>query len=207
VELQAERCLTYAKLHGYKVLGEFSDKEKSGARADNRPGLQRALDLACTRKAVVIVTKLDRLARNTADALAISERLRAAGAELASLEERIDTTTPTGRFFFTVVAGFAELEREQIAERTSLAMLQHQDNGRRMTRLSHCPFGFRADPEDPSRLVEHAEEQGAIVLIQQRLKKGWTLRRIARSLDEDGVPCRRGGWNHVTIGNVISRAQ
>jgi site-specific DNA recombinase len=207
VELQLERCRAYAKLHGYRVVGEFSDKEKSGARADNRPGLQRAINLACRRKAVLVVAKLDRLARCTADALAISERLRSAGAELASLQERLDTTTAMGKFFFVIVAAFAELEREQIAERTSLAMLQHQDNGRRMTRLTHCPFGFRADPEDPTRLVENQDEQRAVVLILERHKKGWGLREIARSLDEDGVPCRGDHWSHVTVGSVLKRAQ
>jgi site-specific DNA recombinase len=89
--------------------------------------------------------------------------LRAAGAELASLAERLDTSSAMGQFFFTIVAAFAELEREQIAERTSLAMLQHQENGKRMTRASHCPFGFQPDPEDETRLVENPDEQEAII--------------------------------------------
>ena len=207
VEMQLERCRAYAGLHGYKVLGEYSDKEKSGARADNRPGLQRAIDSACRRKAVLVVAKLDRLARCTSDALAISERLRSAGAELASLQERLDTTTAMGKFFFVIVAAFAELEREQIAERTSLAMLQHQTHGRRMTRASHCPFGFRPDPDDETRLVENPDEQRAILVIRDRHRKGLGLREIARSMDADGVPCRGGQWSHVTVGSVLKRAQ
>ena len=207
VEMQLERCRAYAGMHGYKVLGEYSDKEKSGARADNRPGLQRAINAACRRQAILVVSKMDRLARCTADALAISERLRAAGAELASLAERLDTTTAMGKFFFVIVAAFAGLEREQIAERTSSAMLQHQENGRRMTRASHCPFGFRPDPEDETRLVENPEEQRGVVLIRERHRKGWGLREIARSLEADGVPCRGAGWSHVTVGSVLKRAQ
>jgi site-specific DNA recombinase len=203
--MQHERCRAYAKLHGYKVLGEFHDKQKSGARADNRPGLQKAINFACRHKAILVVAKLDRLARCTADALDISERLRAAGAELASLHERLDTTTPAGRFFFTVLAALAELEREQIAERTSIAMLQHQANGMRMTSRTHCPFGFRPDPKDDSLLVEDRDEQKAITLIRKRREAGFGLREIARSLDEDGVPCRGAAWNHVTVGNVLNR--
>jgi DNA invertase Pin-like site-specific DNA recombinase len=151
------------------------------------------------------VAKLDRLARCTADALEISKRLRAAGAELASLAERLDTTTPAGRFFFTIVAGLAELEREQIGERTSTAMLQHQANGLRMTSRTHCPFGFQPDPDDDTLLVENPEEQKAIKLIRERKEAGFGLREIARSLDREGIPCRGAGWNHVTVSHVLSR--
>ncbi len=48
----------------------------SGGRADNRPGLQAAIALACKRKAVLVVYKLDRLARNTRDALDVLEPCR-----------------------------------------------------------------------------------------------------------------------------------
>jgi hypothetical protein len=76
-----------------------------------------------------------------------------------------------------------------------------------MTRPTHCPFGFEPDPDDPERLVENAEEQRAIKLIRERRGEGLGLREIARSLDDDGVPCRGDHWNHVTIANVLNRAE
>lgn len=69
---------------------------------------------------VVIVTRLDRLARSTSDLLAVAELLRDCGAGLRSLAEPwSDTTTPAGRMILTVFAGIADLERSSIAERTS----------------------------------------------------------------------------------------
>jgi hypothetical protein len=85
-------------------------------------------------------------------------------------------------------------------------MLQHQVNGLRMTRASHCPFGLQQDPEDAERLVENPEEQRAIMLIRERRGKGFGLREIARSLDADGLPCRGASWSHVTVSKVLNRA-
>lgn len=88
----------------------------SGTRTD-RPRLARALD-ALDPGDVLVVTRLDRLARSTRDLLAaIAEK----GAAFCSLRDaRADTTTPHGRSMVTVLAGLAEFERELIVARTSV---------------------------------------------------------------------------------------
>jgi len=165
------------------VVDAFEEPEVSGGRADNRPKLQAALDLACKRKATLVVYSLDRLARNVDDARAISKRLEKAGANLAILQMRVDTTTPYGKLFFTIVAAFAEFYREDIAQRTSRAMLKHQADGRRMGRLDRCPFGKMPDLDGPmvprvdrttgetvlrpARLTDCPEEQAAVARIHQ----------------------------------------
>ena len=63
VEKQIERCRAYAAGHGYTVVAEHEDKDLSGGRADNRPGLQNAIAVACARQAVLVVYSLSRLAR------------------------------------------------------------------------------------------------------------------------------------------------
>ena len=99
----------------------------------------------CKLKGTLVVYSLDRLARNVDDARAISKRLEKADANLAILQMRVDTTTPYGKLFFTIVAAFAEFYREDIAQRTSKAMLRHQACGRRMTRTDYCPYGKMPD--------------------------------------------------------------
>ena len=101
---------------------------------------------ACKAKAVLVVYKLDRLARNTRDALDVLERLQKSKADLASVVEQINSRSPMGRFFFTQLAAFAELEREQIRARTSAAMRSYQAEGRRMTRADRCPYGKDPNP-------------------------------------------------------------
>jgi site-specific DNA recombinase len=206
VEKQLERCRAYSAGHGYRVVGEHSDKDLSGSRANNRPGLQKAIAEACRRKAILIVYSLSRLARCTKDAINLAERLNAAGADLAVIQENVNTRSPMGRFIFTLFSALAQLEREQIAERTSTAMLRHQAKGRRMTRPDRCPYGWRPDPADPDRLAEDTDEQAVIARIRQERRKGRGLREIARALGTGGIECRGGSWSHSTVRSVLLRA-
>ena len=94
------------------------EEKLSGARRD-RPELARLLDQV-REDDVLVVTRLDRLARSTRDLLDIAERLREAAAGLRSLAELwADTTSPAGRMVLTVFAGIAEFERALILGRTS----------------------------------------------------------------------------------------
>lgn len=93
----------------------YEDKT-SGARAD-RPGLAKALEML--RKGdTLVVWKLDRLGRSVKQLVDLVGMLRAEGVEFKSLTDAIDTGTPSGRFFFHVMASLAEMERELIIERT-----------------------------------------------------------------------------------------
>ena len=94
------------------------EEKVSGARQD-RPELGRLLDHLRPGD-LVIVTRLDRLARSTTDLLHIAERLKTMGAGLRSLAEPwADTTSPAGRMVLTIFAGIADFERSLISERTS----------------------------------------------------------------------------------------
>src|SRR5262245_31022639 len=206
VEKQLERCRAYCAGHGYTVVGEYQDKDLSGGRANNRPGLQHAIARACARKAILCVYSLSRLARCTKDAIDLAERLNAAGADLAVIQENVNTRSPMGRFIFTLFSALAQLEREQIGERTSSAMLRHQAQGRRMTRPDRCPYGWRPDPTDLAGLVEDAKEQAAIARIRKERRQGRGLREIARMLDKAGIDCRGRRWSHTTVRSVLIRA-
>ena len=183
VEKQLERCRAYALSQGYVVIAEHGDKDLSGGRADNRPGLQKAVAEACRRKAVLVVTSLSRLARNTRDAIDLAERLNVAGADLAVIQENVNIRSPMGRFVFTLFSALAQLEREQIAERTSTAMVRHQANGRRMPRPDRCPYGWQGDSLDCCRLIWKAGEQVIIRHICSYCRNGSSFREIARALD------------------------
>lgn len=93
------------------------EEKVSGANRD-RPELNRLLDHLRPGD-VLIVTRLDRLARSTTDLLHIAERLRAIDAGLRSIAEPwADTTSPAGRMVLTIFAGIADFERSLIGERT-----------------------------------------------------------------------------------------
>src|SRR3954454_23506559 len=109
------------------------EEKVSGARRD-RPQLDRLLEQV-RESDVVVVSRLDRLARSTRDLLEIAEQLNEAEAGLRSLREPwADTTTPAGRMVLTVFAGIAEFERELIQERTRSGRVAAQARGVRFGR-------------------------------------------------------------------------
>lgn len=100
------------------------EEKATGARRD-RPELARMLDHLRAGN-VVTITRLDRVARSTADLFNIAERIKEAGAGLRSLAEPwANTTTPAGRMVLTVFAGIADFERSLIVERTSAGRIAH----------------------------------------------------------------------------------
>lgn len=104
------------------------EEKVSGAKRDQLE-LARLLDQVREHD-VVVVCRLDRLARSTRDLLDIAELLREAGAGLRSLAEPwADTTSPAGRMVLTVFAGIAEFERALIHQRTSTGRTAAQKRG------------------------------------------------------------------------------
>ena len=124
--------LQRAALKEASCRGTFEEKV-SGAKRD-RPELARMLD-QIRENDVVVVTRLDRLARSTKDLLDIAEKLNEIGAGLRSIAEPwADTTSPAGRMVLTVFAGIAEFERALIHQRTSTGRIAAKARGVRFGR-------------------------------------------------------------------------
>ena len=139
------------------------EEKISGARRD-RPQLARMLD-QIREDDVVVVTRLDRLARSTRDLLDVAEQLKDAGAGLRSLAEPwADTTSPAGRMVLTVFAGIAEFERALIHQRTSSGRIAAMQRGVRFGR--------------PSKL-----ESDQVALAHRLVGEGTPVRAIARMLN------------------------
>jgi DNA invertase Pin-like site-specific DNA recombinase len=101
----------------------------SGTRTD-RSELAKALDQA-RRGDVLIVWRLDRLARSLRHLISISDALQQRGVGLKSLTEAIDTTTPGGRFMFAILAALGQMEVEITRERTRAGLVAAASRGRR----------------------------------------------------------------------------
>lgn len=109
------------QIRALKKVGcrKIFQEKASGATVRGRPEFQRMLD-QLREGDIVVVWKLDRLARSTRDLLETMEIIRDAGARFQSLSEPwADTTTHAGKMIMTVFAGIAEFERDLIRERTS----------------------------------------------------------------------------------------
>ena len=106
----------------------FDDKI-SGSRSE-RAGLAKALEMLRDGDTLVI-WKLDRLGRSVKNLVELVGELQNQGIQFKSLTDAIDTSTPSGRFFFHVMASLAEMERELTVERTRAGLEVARQLGRK----------------------------------------------------------------------------
>jgi DNA invertase Pin-like site-specific DNA recombinase len=122
LELQHEALL---KIGCQKI---FEDKI-SGSKKD-RPGLATALEML-REGDTLVVWKLDRLGRSVKQLVDLVGKLHEQAIQFKSVTDAIDTGTPSGRFFFHVMASLAEMERELIVERTRAGLETAKQLGRK----------------------------------------------------------------------------
>ena len=104
------------------------DDKISGSRAE-RPGLAKAMELL-REGDTLVVWKLDRLGRSVKNLVDLVGELAKKGIHFKSLTDSIDTSTPSGRFFFHIMASLAEMERELVVERTRAGLEVARQLGR-----------------------------------------------------------------------------
>src|SRR5919112_6001541 len=116
IEIQNEFLSQYCRLYGLDVAGIYKDDGVSGTiPLEERPEGRRLLeDAKASKFDAVLVYKLDRLGRSLLVIVDAHDRLQAAGVSLRSATEPIDTSNPSGRLVFQLLASFAEYERETI---------------------------------------------------------------------------------------------
>ncbi len=203
IEAQTARIRAWCDCNGYTLGDVFTDAGISGKRADNRPGLRRALDAASKRGAALVVYSLSRLARSTRDAIDIADRLDKSNADLVSLTERIDTTTAAGKMVFRMLAVLAEFERDLVSERTTAALAHKRRIGER---TGGIPYGWEL-ADDATTLVAIDAEQAVIADIRDMRTAGKSYRAIAAELTERGVVTKHGNgrWSHQAVARIIRR--
>lgn len=202
LEMQTERIGAWCVASGFKLEAVFVET-MSGGRADNRQELQKALALACKLKAVLVVYSLSRLARSVKDTLAITEQLERSGAALASLSERLDTSTAVGKMVFRILSTLSEFERDQISERTSHALSFLRKSNRRISRK--VPFGYDLSPDGKS-LAANPSEQAVIQKITAWRRNGASYREIAHKLSCAKIQSKEGrNWYPATIRGILNR--
>lgn len=113
-DLQLHDLRRLAEQRGWKIVSEYVDLGVSGAK-DRRPELDRMIkDAHKGRFDVLGIWKLDRLARSVRHLIMLGDEMRALGVDLVSVQDTLDTTSPSGRFTFHVLGAVAELERELV---------------------------------------------------------------------------------------------
>ena len=160
----------------------------SGKSQKNRPMLAEALAaLDAGLGNVLVVSKVDRLARSTLDFAQIIERAKKHGWKVLSLDAAdVDPDTASGRMHLDILSVFASFERNLISERTIDALAQKRAEGVKLGRPRSLPAVIRRR-----------------IFCQHHY--GDSLRSISQSLNNEQIPCARGGskWWPTTVKKVL----
>ncbi len=203
LEMQTAKIKAYCALNDITLAGIYGDPGISGKSIKARPGIQAVLSLVKAKRiSAVVVYKLDRLGRNTIETLDIAGRMDKAEVALHSITEKLDTQSALGRFFFTMTASLAEMERALIAERTTSALALKRSKGEKTG--GSCPYGYRSVE---GKLIPDTNEQRLIKRIKSLRAKGHSYQRIADTLSDNGVFTRKGTKFQATqISRILKRA-
>ena len=203
---QENRILDYAKLRRLKLLSRdivIDDGVSGGIPLWERPAGELLLDRIDSGKYQhIIAVKLDRLFRIVGDALDTIDYLHSEdiGVHIIDLNgQALDTSSSMGRFFITMMAALAEMERGRISERTQEGMAYLKDNHLQFTRSI---YGW--DAKADGSLVPNWKEQDAIdYMVWQMEGNDMSATSVARSLNKRGLKGKKGGkWQ----GSGVIRA-
>lgn len=203
IAAQQARIEGWCQARSLQLLSTHTDEGCTGRTMSGRPGLHKALEHACSARAVFVVCSLSRASRSTRDCIAISQRLERAGADFASLAESLDTTTPSGRFAFRLFGSLGELEADLVSERTREALSFKRARGERTSGIA--PYGYEFGDDGQSLVVVPVEQDTLARMIELRKSDmGW--QRIGKTLDAEGMhPRTASRWAPETVRGICRR--
>ena len=187
---QKERLLAFCKAKDWAVYEVYVDGGYTGSNLE-RPAIKK-LQEDISKFDIVLVYKLDRLSRSQFDILNLIEKTFLPNdVDFVSMSEAFDTSTPFGRAMIGMLGVFAQLERDQIRERSIMGRKARAKEGK-WHGGSTEPVGY--DYVDGELIINENEAQ-QIRYIFESIAENISINQIVKTLISEGYTTKHGGWN------------
>jgi len=179
IAAQEEALTNYCKALGYEVYKIYKDEGISAKEMRNRPALQELLKDAEQKKfAAIFIYKLDRFSRSLKDLILTIDRIKAWGIDFVSLQDRIETTSASGKLMFHIISAFAEFERNVIGERTKFGMDKKARDG---SFVSKAPLGYKFVNKE--LVVDQENAQKVLAIFNEFNNSKISLTQLAKKYE------------------------
>ena len=197
LQAQEEALKNYVSALGYDLFEIYRDEGKSGKDIKGRKAMSKMLDEAQARKfQAIFIYKLDRFSRSLKDLIETIEKLKGWGIDFVSLQDKIETTSASGKLMFHIISAFAEFERNVTGERTKFSMDKKARDG---YLVSRAPFGYKVEdkkliPKEDSYIVQE--------IFQEFLNNEISLTKLSKKYNLSVNGLKKVLTNQTYLGKI-----
>ena len=202
LETQVNKCTEYAQARNWHIVKVLQELH-TGTEYRERKLLSEARDMIRNNEAdIFLINSLDRLSRDQVHQAVLLEEIEHYNAKLVSVTEDIDNSS-LGQFMRQALGFAAAVEREKFLERSKRTIEKRVKDGK-MIGAGTPRYGYLYT-EDHSKYILHPEESKVVKYIYKLRLEGYSIRRIAIILNQEGVKASKGGlWNITVVWRILS---